>query len=73
MQYRLRILCRHSVHSLHGYLQVLADATGELYIDSCDFSRSLATYMVKMGEGVPSSKAIVRNAILSTANYEAIK
>lgn len=61
------------VFALYAFMQVLADATGELYIDSCDFSRSLATYMVKMEEGVPSSKAIVRNAILSTANYEAIK
>lgn len=42
-----------------------------MYLDSCDFSRSTATVLVSVGDAT-SSTAVVRNAVLSTGNYEAI-
>ena len=52
-------------------MKVLADNTGQLELDGCDFSQSPATSMVAVQDG--GVLAIVRNARLSIDNYEAVK
>lgn len=52
-------------------VQVLADQTGLLELDGCDFRKTTATSMVKVQDG--GNLAIVRNARLSTGNYRAVK
>lgn len=54
-------------------LQVLADSTGILQMDSCDFSGSMAQSLVSVADGDNVQPAVIRNARLGTANYEAIK
>ncbi|CAM9092872.1 unnamed protein product [Scytosiphon promiscuus] len=49
---------------------VLADQTGHLELDGCDFRKSTASSMVRVQDG--GSLAIVRNARLSTGNYRAV-
>ncbi|CBN75058.1 conserved unknown protein [Ectocarpus siliculosus] len=49
---------------------VLADQTGVLHLDGCDFSESTASSMVNVQDG--GTLAVVRNARLGTSNYQAI-
>lgn len=48
---------------------MLADQTGELELDGCDFGGSTATRLVSVPDG--GVLAIVRNAHLGTGNYVA--
>lgn len=42
-------------------------------MDSCDFSGSMAQSLISVADGDNVQPAVIRNARLGTANYEAIE